>query len=102
MFDEEYHKRAIKDFIAYLRTITSQKNLAFFSDISREYVRSLGKGEGIPTVKVLFNIIEAAGLDISEGIQQYIAFLQKQHTAMAAEKNAGLSYIRKTKSSKQG
>ena len=41
MFDDEDHKRAIKDFIAYLRTITTQKNLAFFSDVSREYVKYL-------------------------------------------------------------
>ena len=97
MFDDEDHKRAIKDFIAYLRTITTQKNLAFFSDVSREYVRSLGKGEGIPTVKVFFSIIEAAGLSVTEGTLKYMEFLQNQHTAMAAEKGLGQSYISKTK-----
>ena len=97
MFDDEDHKRAIKDFIAYLRTITTQKNIAFFSDVSREYLRNLGKGEGIPTVKVFFNIIEAAGLDPIEATGKYLDFLQNNHTAMAAEKNAGLDYIRKLK-----
>ena len=99
MFDEEDHKNAMKDFIAYLRTITTQKNLAFFSDVSREYMRNLGKGEGIPTVKVFFGIIEAAGLSPIEGTAKYLEFLQDNHTAMAAEKNSGLNYIHKTKNS---
>ena len=98
MFDEEDHKRAIKDFIAFLRTITTQKNLAFFSDVSREYMRSLGKGERIPTIKVFFSIIEAAGLSPLEGTAKYLEFLQTNHTALAAEKNSpGLNYIRKNK-----
>ena len=100
MFDDEDHKRALKDFIAYLRTITTQKKLAFFSDISREHVRTLGKGEGIPSIKVFYSMIEAAGLDIIEGTQKYLEFLKQQHTALAAEKNIGLNYIRKAKSSK--
>ena len=62
MFDDEDHKRALRDFIAYLRTFSSQKNIAFFSDTSREYLRNLGKGERIPSVNVFFNIIEVAGL----------------------------------------
>ena len=97
MFDEEDHKRAIKDFIAYLRTIKSQKNLAFFSDVSREYMRSLGKGEGIPTIKVFFSIIEAAELSPIEGTRKYLEFLENNHASLAAEKNAGLNYIRKLK-----
>ncbi|WP_297700591.1 hypothetical protein [uncultured Fibrobacter sp.] len=100
MFDDEDHKRAIKDFIAYLRTITTQKNLAFFSDVSREYVRSLGKGEGIPSVKVFFGLIEAAGLNIIEGTQKYLEILQSQHLAQVAEKGVALNYIHKTKRAK--
>jgi hypothetical protein len=98
MFDDEDHKRALKDFIAYLRTITTQKNLAFFSDISREHVRILGKGEGIPSIKVFFNMIEAAGLDIVEGTEKYLEFVKAQHTALAAERNAGLNYVKRLKS----
>lgn len=98
MFDDEDHKRALKDFIAYLRTITTQKNLAFFSDISREHVRTLGKGEVVPSIKVFFNMIEAAGLDIVEGTEKYLEFVKEQHTALAAERNAGLNYVKRLKS----
>ena len=78
MFDDEVHKNAMKDFIAFLRTMTTQKNIAFFSDVSREYIRHLGKGEKIPTVRVFFNMIEAAGLDLKEGTNLYIDFLHAQ------------------------
>ena len=95
MFDDEDHKRAIRDFIAYLRTITTQKNLAFFSDVSREYLRNLGKGEGIPSVKVFFNIIEAAGLDPIDGAQRYLDYLRTHHVAIAAERISSRSYIQR-------
>ena len=87
----------MKEFIAFLRTMTSQKNIAFFSDVSREYVRDLGKGENIPTIKVFFNLIEAAGLDLKEGASIYIDFLQKQKMALAADRQKGLEYIKKLK-----
>lgn len=95
MFDDEDHKRAVKDFIAYLRTITTQKNLAFFSDLSREYLRNLGKGEGIPSVKVFFNIIEAAGLDPIDGTLRYLNYLRSHHAAIAAERISSRNYIQK-------
>ena len=97
MFDDEDHKRAVKDFIAYLRTITTQKNLAFFSDLSREYLRNLGKGEGIPSVKVFFNLIEAAGLDPIDGTQRYLNYLRSHHAAIAAERISSRNYIQRTK-----
>ena len=97
MFSDEDYKRAIGDFVAYLRTITSQKNLAFFSDVSREYIRSLGKGEGIPTVKVFFSMIDAAGLDIIEGTRRYLSFLEESHKLQAAEKSAAINYVRTAK-----
>ena len=100
MFDENVHKNAIKELIAFLRTKTTQKNIAFFSDISREYVRHLGKGEKIPTIKVFFNIIEAAGIDLKEGLGIYIDFLQKQKMALAADHAKGLEYVKKLKSGK--
>jgi len=97
MFDDEDHKRAVKDFIAYLRTITTQKNLAFFSDLSREYLRNLGKGAGIPSVKVFFNIIEAAGLDPIDGTRRYLNYLRSHHAAIAAERISSRNYIQRTK-----
>lgn len=90
MFDEDVHKNALKAFIAFLRTKTTQKNIAFFSDISREYVRHLGKGEKIPTIKVFFNIIEAAGLDLKEGLGIYIDYLQEQKISLAADRSKGI------------
>ena len=100
MFDEDVHKNALKAFIAFLRTKTPQKNIAFFSDISREYVRHLGKGEKIPTIRIFFNIIEAAGIDLKEGLGIYIDFLQKQKMALAADHAKGLEYVKKLKSGK--
>jgi hypothetical protein len=100
MFDDEVHKNAIKDFIAFLRTMTTQKNIAFFSDVSREYVRNLGKGNKIPTIRVFFNIIESAGLDLKEGAALYVDFLEKQKTALAAERSKGLDYVRRIKPNK--
>ena len=98
MFDEDVHKNALKAFIAFLRTKTTQKNIAFFSDISREYVRHLGKGKKIPTIKVFFNIIEAAGLDLKEGLGIYIDYLQQQKISLAADRNKGLEYVKRLKS----
>lgn len=90
----------MKDFIAFLRTRNTQKNIAFFSDISREYIRHLGKGEKIPTIRVFFNIIEAAGLDLKEGLSIYIDYLQKEKLALAADRAKGLEYVNKLKSGK--
>lgn len=95
MFDDEVHKRAIKEFTSYLRTITTQKNIAFFSDLSREYVRQLEKGEKIPSVKVLCNMIEAAGLELHEGFKVYVNILQQQQVSIAADKKIGIHYIHK-------
>ena len=95
MFDDEDHKRALKDFIAYLRTFSSQKNIAFFSDISREYMRNLGKGARIPSIKVFFNIIEAAGLNPIDGTQKYLDYLKSYHVAIAAERISSRSYIQR-------
>ena len=100
MFDDEVHKNAMKEFVAFLRTINTQKNIAFFSDVSREYVRHLGKGEKIPTIRVFFNIIEAAGMDLKEGVNLYIDYLQQQKLALAADKRKGLEYIHKLKPKK--
>jgi len=100
MFDNEVYKNAMKDFIAFLRTLNTQKNIAFFSDVSREYIRHLGKGEKIPTIRVFFNIIEAAGMDLEEGLHLYISYLQKQKMALAADRSKGLEYIKKLKSGK--
>ena len=100
MFDDEVHKNAMKDFIAFLRTRNTQKNIAFFSDISREYIRHLGKGEKIPTIRVFFNIIEAAGLDLKEGLSIYIDYLQKEKLALAADRIKGLEYVKKLQSGK--
>ena len=100
MFDDEIHKNAIKDFIAFLRTITTQKNIAFFSDVSREYVRHLGKGDQIPTIRVFFNIIESAGLDLKEGAALYVDFLEKQKAALAADNGKGLNYIKRIRPKK--
>jgi hypothetical protein len=100
MFDDEIHKNAIKDFIAFLRTITTQKNIAFFSDVSREYVRHLGKGVQIPTIRVFFNIIESAGLDLKEGAALYVDFLEKQKAALAADNGKGLNYIKRIRPKK--
>jgi hypothetical protein len=100
MFDEEVHKNALKAFIAFLRTKTTQKNIAFFSDISREYVRHLGKGEKIPTIKVFFNIIEAAGFDLKEGLGIYVDYLQEQKLSLAADRSKGLEYVKRLKSGK--
>ena len=98
MFDEDVHKNALKAFIAFLRTKTTQKNIAFFSDISREYVRHLGKGKKIPTIKVFFNIIEAAGLDLKEGLGIYIDYLQQQKISLAADRSKGLEHVKRLKS----
>ena len=98
MFEEDGHKNALKAFIAFLRTKTTQKNIAFFSDISREYVRHLGKGKKIPTIKVFFNIIEAAGLDLKEGLGIYIDYLQQQKISLAADRSKGLEYVKRLKS----
>ena len=100
MFDEEVHKNALKEFIAFLRTMTTQKNIAFFSDVSREYVRDLGKGEKIPTIKVFFSIIESAGLDLIEGTSLYIDFLKIQKMTLAADRSKGLDYVKKLKAKK--
>lgn len=87
----------MQEFISYLRTMTSQKNIAFFSDISREYVRGLGRGEKIPTVKVFFGMIEAAGLNLYEGTKVYINLLQQERVTMVAEKNGTANYLRNVK-----
>lgn len=100
MFDDEIHKNAIKDFIAFLRTMTTQKNIAFFSDVSREYLRHLGKGDQIPTIRVFFNIIESAGLDLKEGAALYVDFLEKQKAALAADNGKGLDYIKRVHAKK--
>ena len=97
MFDDEDHRRALRDFIAYLRRFSSQKDIAFFSDTSREYLRNLGKGARIPSVKVFFNIIEAAGLNPIEGAQKYLDYLRSYHVAIAAERNSGRNYIQTIK-----
>ena len=39
MFDDDVHKNAMKEFIAFLRTMTTQKNIAFFSDDFRDTVK---------------------------------------------------------------
>ena len=100
MFDDEVHRNAIKDFVAFLRTITTQKNIALFRDVSREYVRHLGKGEKIPTIKVFFNMIEAAGLDLKEGASLYIDFMEKQKISLAADNGKGLDYIKRVHAKK--
>ena len=91
MFDEEVHKNALKEFIAFLRTMTTQKNIAFFSDVSREYVRDLGKGEKIPTIKVFFSIIESAFTFYADGLT---------NLTLAADRSKGLDYVKKLKAKK--
>ncbi|MBR5412898.1 MAG: hypothetical protein IK114_07630 [Fibrobacter sp.] len=100
MFDDEVHKNAMKEFITFLRTLNTQKNIAFFSDVSREYIRHLGKGEKIPTIRIFFNIIEAAGMDLKEGLSLYIDYLQKQKMTLAADRSKGLEYVHKLKAGK--
>lgn len=90
----------MKEFIAFLRTLNTQKNIAFFSDVSREYLRHLGKGEKIPTIRIFFNIIEAAGMDLKEGLDLYIDYLQKEKLTLAADRTKGLEYVKKLKSGK--
>ena len=72
MFDEKVHKNAVKELIAFLRTKTTQKNISFFCDVSREYIRQLGKGNRIPSVMLFFNMLDAAGIDLNEGANLYI------------------------------
>lgn len=86
MFDENAHKKAIAEFITYLRTISSQKELAFFSDCSREYMRDLEKGKSIPTIRLLCNYIEAAHMDIKEGLCLYVDMLYGESKIVEAEK----------------
>lgn len=100
MFDENVHKNAIKELIAFLRTKTTQKNIAFFCDVSREYIRRLGKGDRIPSIMLFFNMLDAAGIDLNEGANLYIDFLQKQKMALAADHAKGLEYVKKLKSGK--
>ena len=95
MFDDEDHRRALKDFIIYLRTFKTQERIVFLSDISREHIRNIGRGESIPTVKVFFSLIEAAGLTPAEGVQKYLELLQQNHDAIAAEKALARNYIKK-------
>ena len=97
MFDENVHKNAIKELIAFLRTKTTQKNLSFFCDVSREYIRRLGKGDRIPSVMLFFNLLDAAGVDLNEGANLYIDFLKQQKIALAADRSKGLDYINKNK-----
>lgn len=85
MFDEDVYRKAMMQFISYLRTITSQKNIAFFSDCSREYIRNLGKGENIPSIRHFFNIIEATHIDLSEGTNLFIQMLREQQEIKKAE-----------------
>lgn len=100
MFDENVHKNAIKELIAFLRTKTTQKNISFFCDVSREYIRRLGKGDGIPSIMLFFNMLDAAGVDLNEGANLYIDFLKKQKMALAADHAKGLEYVKKLKSGK--
>ncbi len=97
MFDENVHKNAIKELIAFLRTKTTQKNIAFFCDVSREYIRRLGKGDRIPSIMLFFNMLDAAGIDLNEGANLYIDFLKKQKMALAAERSKGLDYVNKNR-----
>lgn len=97
MFDENVHKNAIKELIAFLRTKTTQKNLSFFCDVSREYIRRLGKGDRIPSVMLFFNLLDAAGVDLNEGANLYIDFLKQQKIALAADRSKGLDYVSKNK-----
>ena len=97
MFDENVHKNAMKALIAFLRTKTTQKNIAFFSDVSREYVRRLGKGEKIPTIMTFFSMLDSAGIDLKEGASLYVDFLEQQKIALAADKSKGLDYVKKNK-----
>ncbi len=100
MFDENVHKNAIKELIAFLRTKTTQKNISFFCDVSREYIRRLGKGDGIPSIMLFFNMLDAAGVDLNEGANLYIDLLKKQKMALAADHAKGLEYVKKLKSGK--
>lgn len=78
MFDDELHKKALVEFLAYLRTCSSQRDIAFFSDHSREYIRKVGKGETIPSIKKFFDIIIAANVDLKEGLNLYVKMLEDQ------------------------
>ena len=97
MFDENVHKNAMKALIALLRTKTTQKNLAFFCDVSREHIRQLGKGDKIPSVRLFFNMLDVAGIDLNEGANLYIDMLKQQKIALAADKSKGLDYVKKNK-----
>ena len=97
MFDEKVHKNAVKELIAFLRTKTTQKNLSFFCDVSREYIRQLGKGNRIPSVVLFFNMLDAAGIDLNEGANLYIDLLKQQKMALAADRSKGLDYVKKNK-----
>ena len=83
-----------------MRTKTTQKNIAFFCDVSREYIRRLGKGDGIPSIMLFFNMLDAAGVDLNEGTNLYIDLLKKQKMALAADHAKGLEYVKKLKSGK--
>lgn len=76
MFSEDAHKKAVIELMTYLRSISSQKNIAFFSDTSREYLRQLEKGNNIPTIRNLCGIIEAAGMELKEGLNLYVDMLR--------------------------
>lgn len=93
MFDNEHYKNATMKFISYLRTLTTQKKLAFFCDISREYVRKLENGAGIPSVKTFFNMIDAAGLNLDYGSKKFIEFLNESKISVAADKKLALKYV---------
>lgn len=97
MFDDEHYKEATRKFVLYLRTLTTQKKLAFYSDVSREYVRNLENGGKIPTVKTFFNMIEAAGLDLESGSKKFIDLLNESKQSIAADKKLALKYIRSAK-----
>lgn len=86
MFDDDAHKRAVVELIVYLRSISSQREIAFLSDTSREYLRKLEKGENIPTIKSLCSFIEAAGMDLKDGLCLYVDMLHGEQKAKDLDK----------------
>ena len=80
-----------------MRTKTTQKNISFFCDVSREYIRRLGKGDRIPSIMLFFNMLDAAGVDLNEGANLYIDFLKQQKIALAADRSKGLDCVKKNK-----
>lgn len=95
MFSPEVHKEALIRLMAKLRSAKPQSRMAFDSNISREYIRCLEKGEKKPSVQTLIALIAASELDMKSTLCEFVDMLNEENDKFKA--NVGIDYVRNLK-----